>query len=449
MSLVSSERAFILDLNKCTGCQACQVACGIENELPPGESWRWIDSFNKDHIADVPLYHLSLACNHCADPPCMNHCPALAIHKDPITGAVTIDEKTCIGCKYCTWACPYDAARFDSDARVVKKCTLCSHRLSEGLDPACVTQCPTGALRLGERGESIAEPSVAGFPETEADPAIRFIPLRENSQGPEVAGGSCEVPLEKSPEIASRPPRFSLRSEWPLLVFTLQTALLAAIMGAPAARDVINPFAFLIAGGVGAGLSTLHLGKKHRAWRAIANWRGSWLSREIILYSCFLLSSAVHLLVDPAGRESGLLASLFGFATLFAMDRVYYVTRTPGLRLHSAQVLLTGALFCSLLIGPAPLFTGLILLKTLLYSLRKIRFARSGRPVRPLLTLARVAFGFLLPVIIIQRPTGALLIIGGACLLLAELIDRAEFYLELEILSPRAEIAKILRRKVL
>ena len=72
------QNAFIFDINKCTGCQACQIACVIENELEPERSWRQMFTFNKQRLPDIPLFHLSLACNHCLDAPCMKYCPALA-----------------------------------------------------------------------------------------------------------------------------------------------------------------------------------------------------------------------------------------------------------------------------------------------------------------------------------------------------------------------------------
>ena len=120
------QRSFVLDINTCTGCHACQVACQIENQLQPGTSWRWVDTFNEPRYPGVPVFHLSLACNHCVNAPCMTHCPTLAYSKDPRTGAVILDEAKCIGCKYCTWACPYDAPRFEPAWGVVVKSTFCN-----------------------------------------------------------------------------------------------------------------------------------------------------------------------------------------------------------------------------------------------------------------------------------------------------------------------------------
>ena len=74
--------AFVFDPNRCTGCQACELACSIENQLGPDRSWRSVLTFNERALPGVPLFHLSLACNHCEEPACMHSCPALAYERD-------------------------------------------------------------------------------------------------------------------------------------------------------------------------------------------------------------------------------------------------------------------------------------------------------------------------------------------------------------------------------
>ena len=101
------QKGFKFDLNYCTGCQACTIACIIENNLPYQKSWRRIFTFNERHYPRLPLFHLSMACNHCIDPACLKYCPALAYNKNDETGAVTINADLCIGCKYCSWVCPW------------------------------------------------------------------------------------------------------------------------------------------------------------------------------------------------------------------------------------------------------------------------------------------------------------------------------------------------------
>ena len=115
------QRGFLLDLNRCTGCSACELACSTENALGWGRSWRRVMTFNEDRLPGLPSFHLSLACNHCAKAPCVEQCPARAIGRDDPAGTIQIDPDRCIGCRYCSWVCPFDATRFDEGACVMGK----------------------------------------------------------------------------------------------------------------------------------------------------------------------------------------------------------------------------------------------------------------------------------------------------------------------------------------
>lgn len=452
------QHSFIFDLNKCTGCQACQVACVIENELAPQRPWREIHTFNETRYPGIPLFHLSLACNHCLDAPCMKYCPALAYSRDPETGAVIIDQISCIGCKYCSWVCPYDAPKFNYTAGVMEKCTFCNHRLQEGREPACVALCPTGALQIGEYAESGNAGAIAGFPETGIRPAIRFIPLREGTQAPKCSAAPAgEAPagllgpgnFPPSPKASAA--KIRLKSEWTLAAFTLVAAALAGMTGAKLLSGVsLNPIAFLAAGMAGMGLSTLHLGKKFRAWRAILNWRNSWLSREVIFFSVFMGLAALYLLIWPGSKLTGGLAALAGAAALFSMDKVYRVIPQPrpASSWHSAGVLLTGFCLAGLFSGNALLFGLAGLVKLGLYARRKIRFQKQGRPVRPMLSLLRVGLGFALPGLAgLETSTGAFgYAVAGV--LAGEIIDRCEYYLELEVVTPRRQMGADMEKRL-
>jgi Fe-S-cluster-containing dehydrogenase component len=87
-------------------------------------------------------------CNHCSKSPCIQVCPVGATFISP-EGVVLVDEKYCIGCRYCIQACPYGCRFLHPVKKVASKCTLCYHRLSKGLDPACMEVCPTGARMYG------------------------------------------------------------------------------------------------------------------------------------------------------------------------------------------------------------------------------------------------------------------------------------------------------------
>ena len=140
------KNIFIFDYNQCVGCHACVVACINENGFQEPKQWRNIHQSNNTHFPQLPLFYLSLACNHCADAPCLKNCPANAYSRDEKTGAVIHHSEKCIGCQYCTWACPYDAPKFNPKEGIIEKCTFCNNRIEENLKPACANLCPTGAL---------------------------------------------------------------------------------------------------------------------------------------------------------------------------------------------------------------------------------------------------------------------------------------------------------------
>lgn len=433
-----AQQGFQLDLNLCTGCHACVIACAIENELPWVASWRRVDTYNPDHIPQLPLHHLSLACNHCAEAPCAKHCPALAYDRDPRTGAALLDADKCIGCRYCTWACPYDAPHYDATAGVVSKCTFCNHRQLEGLHPACATQCPTGALTSGDLESLIGIADVPGFPRTEAEPSIRFVPLRGEAPYPAQAAAFAHSVLPLQPrEIASKT---SLRSEAPLLIFSLLCALLVGFMATTSGRAVMPLPVFIVGVAIAAGASTMHLGRKERAWRAVLNWRDSWLSREIIMFGVFAVLGTVSQMAGLFLPWIGTYVALSGVALLFAIDRVYGVTRTPGLEWHSARVLWTAILVAGLVAGDPRVWGGVVLLKAAAYLARKLNRRRTGRTTRPVPSALRCCVGLLLPTLMLWLGGDTLRPLAWMVLALGETIDRGEFYLELEIPNPAGQM---------
>lgn len=439
------QKGFTFDVNRCTGCEACRIACSIENRLDPGIDWRRIHSFNSRHHPGVTAVHNSMACNHCLEPACMEHCPALAYSKDPATGAVTLDEAKCIGCKYCSWACPYDAPQFNSRSGLMEKCTFCSHRLADAAEPACVALCPTGALGFEDHDENAPESTIPGFTPTEIGPAIRFVEHR--SARPPTMSVSASPGAQVDGPGRRAGSRIGLRSEWTLLCFTFVAALLVAWVAGGAVSGATPRPAFVLPAGLAAmALSTLHLGRKSRAWRAMLNLRRSWLSREVVLFPAFLALATAAGFPETGTTRLTLAAAITGFAALYAMDRVYAVTRTPGLAAHSAQVLLTGALFAALIASNVTAAVTLANLKIVLYVARKARFAREGRPWRPLVSGVRIALLFAAWVV----PSAADPLALQASILIAvatgELIDRAEYYLELSPPSPGLQMEQDLAR---
>jgi Fe-S-cluster-containing dehydrogenase component len=455
--------AFVFDVNKCTGCGACQLACTIENGLAPDVSWRHVTTFNEPRHPGIPLFHLSLACNHCAEPACMDACPALAYERDDNTGAVLINQDACIGCGYCAWACPFDAPKLDHDRGVMTKCTFCNHRLAEGRTPACASLCPTGALRVERVAESDLHQPVAGFPQTELRPAIRIIPPR----GDVVAAAGTAAPMvppERAPGAASPPSKITLAKEWPLAIFTWATPLLfalvaACILGAGPGPDLPTPsllrfdvpaFAALFALLAGAGmlLGSAHLGRKERAWRIVLNVRRSPLSREIVSFSLFAPLGLAYLWLGSDRPWLGVLAAAAGALVLFAVEDVYRFALRDYDRLpHSANVVLSGPYLAacvtlaagvvdSRLLGIA---TGLGAVKLFWYYRRKAELGAANARRTPLVTAARLAFTVAgLAALTLGGPGW----LGLVAVLIAELIDRCELYTELRVMTPRLKAAR-------
>jgi DMSO reductase iron-sulfur subunit len=426
---------FVFDTNLCTGCQACQLACVIENDLAPEATWRRIHTFNERRLPGIPLFHLSLACNHCAEPCCLEACPALAYSTDPLTGAVLIDEDKCIGCRYCSWACPYDAPRFDDARGLMTKCTFCNDRLPQGGRPACVESCPTAALGFDRLSEKQLTHEVPGFPRSEMRPSIRIVPLRSGRSEPEVfaAPGETPRPAERPVSVV---PRVTLRSEWSLAAFTFLAALLVGwLAGSLANQPGPRAIGFPVAAAAAMALGSAHLGRKTRTWRAILGFRRSWLSREIVFFSAFAAVGSAYVIGAPTSRVAGTVALLLGLAALFSMDRVYRYALRPGHLPHSAGVLLTG-IFLSALLSGLDLFAIVLgILKLVLYVARIVMASGRGVPPRLAVASLRIALGVMvLPAVLLPTAagTGPLLL----AVLVGELVDRCEFYAELDFPTP-------------
>jgi len=438
--------AFVQDLNTCVGCHACVIACANENQLEAGRSWRQIVTVNPARRPQIPTFHLSVACNHCLDAPCLRWCPALAIARDPVTGAVLIDDTRCIGCRYCSWVCPYEAPRFDDARGVMRKCTLCAHRLAGGLEPACVSLCPTGALRLGAHRDE-GDPDVAGFPRLGIRPAIRFLPLAGRQPVEQAVAPISPVAAATAAVLADEPPpKISLRSEWALSAFTLiAIALVSLVFGALLGGP--RPPAWVVAAaGAGAmALSTLHLGRKDRARRAVLNWRRSWLSREVLTCPAFLGLAVAWLAWAPASGALGWAAAGAGLACLVSADRVYVVmARERRAALDGAAATSAAAWLAGVLAGHVWLWlpTGVA---RLVAALARVRAGtdRSWLGTAPAVTV-RLAVGLAAPVFLLASGA-ATAPLAVLCATIGEALDRAGFYQALDVVTPRAAAARDLQ----
>jgi Fe-S-cluster-containing dehydrogenase component len=147
--------SLMVDVDLCIGCQACEVACKQENNIPMGPKWISVIQVGPKEVnGKLKMSFVPVFCKHCAQPVCMDVCPAEAITQRS-DGIVLINSNLCTGCKACIEACPFGAPTLNADTNTVEMCTMCVHRIDKGLEPACILACPTQAIRLGDTNKLI------------------------------------------------------------------------------------------------------------------------------------------------------------------------------------------------------------------------------------------------------------------------------------------------------
>jgi Fe-S-cluster-containing dehydrogenase component len=226
----TKKLGLVIDLDTCVGCHACAVSCKewnaggfaapLTDERPYGKdpSGVW---FNRVHSYEVEALgtqpamtlHFPRSCLHCEEPDCVTVCPTGASYKRAEDGIVLVDEEKCIGCKLCSWACPYGAREYSEIEGVMKKCTLCIDRIyNENLaveerQPACVQACPTRARHFGDLGDPESDVSklvaarggVDLMPQLGYKPVNKYLPPRPRRAGGEGESASARrAPAERN-----------------------------------------------------------------------------------------------------------------------------------------------------------------------------------------------------------------------------------------------------------
>ena len=202
-----TQLALVIDLNKCVGCHACATNCKAWNTVgkfgpltdnepygdkPDGVWFNRVQTYEVGKFPDTEVIHFPKSCMHCKDAPCVEVCPTGASIKRSEDGVVLVNYDDCIGCKYCSWACPYGCREFDEFDGVMKKCTLCADRIyNEDLPekerkPACVLACPSSARTFGDIDDPTSEASKAiqsghgyrAMSEAGTNPSNHYLPKR-------------------------------------------------------------------------------------------------------------------------------------------------------------------------------------------------------------------------------------------------------------------------------
>ncbi|MEK9662438.1 MAG: 4Fe-4S dicluster domain-containing protein [Alphaproteobacteria bacterium] len=231
----ATKLGLVIDLDICVGCHACAVHCKEWNEgghsAPmtdhnPYGAEPWGVWFNRVHTfeagdgADSRTVHFPRSCLHCETPDCVTACPTGASYKRSEDGIVLVNADACIGCKLCSWACPYGAREYDYIDGVMKKCTLCVDRIynenlaEEDRQPACVATCPANARHFGDLGDPASDVSrlVAergGYelmPEMGYSAVNRYLPPRPRKTEAGATGAAAALtPVVHATDTASDP----------------------------------------------------------------------------------------------------------------------------------------------------------------------------------------------------------------------------------------------------
>jgi Fe-S-cluster-containing dehydrogenase component/DMSO reductase anchor subunit len=292
------QYAFEVDLDRCSGCKACVVACHTLNGLDENEAWRDVGLLVGGSRSAPVLQHVTASCHHCLEPACMIACPVNAYEKDPTTGIVKHLDDQCFGCQYCTMACPYDVPKYHAGKGIVRKCDMCSSRLAVGEPPACVQACPHQAIviRVVSQDQVAEDAEAAVFLPAAPDPQITLPTTTYKTRHP--------FPRNLLPvDYFSVNPQ---HAHLPLVLMLVLTQLSVGAFSAgllyeclvsgprvPSLRSVQAGNALLF-GLVALTASLFHLGRPQYAFRAVLGLRHSWLSREIVAFGVFAALASIY-----------------------------------------------------------------------------------------------------------------------------------------------------------
>ncbi len=146
-------KVIVVNESRCLACKSCEIACAMAHT----EAETLVEAIRAErpprarvHVEPLGDHGVPLQCRHCEDAPCIAICPTGAINRAGEGQPVLLDQDRCIGCKFCTIACPFGVIEVSPDGRAMIKCDLCVDRTRAGEPPACVAACPTGALEFVE-----------------------------------------------------------------------------------------------------------------------------------------------------------------------------------------------------------------------------------------------------------------------------------------------------------
>lgn len=387
------QYAFDVDLDRCSGCKACVVACHTMNGLDDRETWRDVGLLLGGTPSLPVLQHVTTACHHCVEPACLSACPVNAYEKDPLTGIVKHLDDQCFGCQYCTLACPYDVPKYHPGKGIVRKCDMCSSRLAVGEAPACVQACPHQAIRIQvvQIAHVIEDAETTTFLPTAPDPSLTLPTTTYRTQK--------VFPRNLLPadyfEINPQHPHLPLVAMLVLTQLSVGAFVAGLALQWTLAADQwqtmqrVHALSALVVGLLALAASTLHLGRPQFAYRAILGFGHSWLSREIVAFGVFAALAGVYAAVTFAVvRPAGILGqaceilprlvSLAGVVGVGCSVMIYVVTHR-----EFWSLLQTGMKFflTTALLGVAGVWFSILLLATLRHSAEIAPLVAAAGPV--------------------------------------------------------------------
>jgi len=176
------SRHISVRIDRCVGCHTCELACAIVHSQSQDIETMILQGENPGYRIHVEAYgprSIPISCQHCEEAACALACPTGAVKRLAQGKPVLLEDERCIGCSMCVQACPFGVIALRPDGKIAFKCDLCISRLAQGLEPACVSSCPTKALTLYDDElsnkdkrkaavQKLAEAKEAGAEEVEA-----------------------------------------------------------------------------------------------------------------------------------------------------------------------------------------------------------------------------------------------------------------------------------------
>jgi Fe-S-cluster-containing dehydrogenase component/formate-dependent nitrite reductase membrane component NrfD len=189
-----ADYGFAIDLRKCIGCHACTIACKAEHQIPVGVNRCWVKTVEKGTFPDTRRFFFPVLCNQCEAAPCVRICPTNTLYKRR-DGIVDFNAASCIGCRACMEACPYDQLFIDPNTHTAEKCNFCANRVENRLLPSCVIVCPTQCRIFGDLEDPSSEVSrifqreayMVRKPEKGTGPKVLYLGAEESVIRPEAS----------------------------------------------------------------------------------------------------------------------------------------------------------------------------------------------------------------------------------------------------------------------